>query len=110
VTIVELLKRQRSWGLSTFGPGPLTTMVIAHIRKELAEIEAKPLDLEEWVDVLILASTGAMRAGHDPETIVAAWAEKLRENIEDREWPDWRALPRDLPIEHVRARRKASAQ
>ncbi len=57
--LVAHLYRQREFSLRTFGPGPRTAGVIDHIRKELREIEADPLDLEEWIDVVLLAFDGA---------------------------------------------------
>lgn len=75
--------------------------MIAHIRKELEELEADPYDLEEWIDVVLLACDGAWRHGHEPEAIAAALRAKLQKN-KSRQWPDWRTTPEDEPIEHVR--------
>jgi hypothetical protein len=61
--LIQHLFRQRDFSLRTFGPGQRTHGVLDHIRKELAEIEAKPADLTEWVDVILLALDGAWRAG-----------------------------------------------
>lgn len=95
------LTRQQGWSERTFGPGPRTRGVIDHIRKELVEIEADPLDLMEWVDVVILALDGAWRAGHAPQAIVDAIVAKQTKN-EGRVWPDWRTRSEDEAIEHVR--------
>lgn len=57
--IREYNERQRQWSRKTFGEGKRTIGILAHIRKELAEIEAKPDDLEEWIDVVILALDGS---------------------------------------------------
>ncbi len=95
------IAHQRAWSLRTFGPGPRTSGVLDHIRKELAEIEADPLDLEEWVDVIILAFDGAYRAGHEPDKIIEAIHSKQAKN-EGRTWPDWRLVNTSEPIEHVR--------
>lgn len=95
------LERQRDFSVRTFGPGPRTTGVLDHIRKELAEIEADPLDLGEWVDVVILALDGAWRSGHEPQEILDAIVAKQARN-EARVWPDWRTVPRDQAIEHDR--------
>lgn len=95
------LERQRQFSAATFGPGPRTAGVLDHIRKELNEIEADPLDLREWVDVIILAFDGAWRAGWEPQAIIDAVKEKQRVN-EAREWPDWRTASPDHAIEHVR--------
>ena len=102
VDMIAILARQRAFSDRTFGPGQRTAGVLAHIRKELAEIEAEPLDIEEWVDVAILAFDGAGRAGASAEQIVATYVAKLAKN-EAREWPDWRTAAPDAPIEHVRS-------
>lgn len=95
------LRRQRSWSDQTFGPGARSAGVIDHIRKELREIEDNPTDLEEWIDVIILAFDGATRAGHSPEDVIAALVAKQEKN-EARQWPDWRTQPVDQAITHVK--------
>ncbi len=99
---VEHLERQRSWSAATFGPGRRLGGILQHIRKELKEIEEEPLDLGEWVDVVILALDGAWRAGHKPAEIVAEIKAKQARN-EARTWPDWRTASEDVAIEHDRA-------
>lgn len=99
--LIAHLHRQRKWSEKTFGPGVRTAGVLDHITKELAEIRDSPVDLEEWIDVVILALDGAWRAGHAPETIVETLATKQRKN-ESRQWPDWRTADPDKAIEHVR--------
>lgn len=96
------LQRQRDWSGKTFGPGPRTKGVVDHIRKELAEIEADPSDIAEWIDVVILGLDGAWRAGHSPDQIIEAIAAKQAKN-EERVWPDWRTLSPDQAIEHDRS-------
>lgn len=100
--IVEHLKRQRIWSERTFGPGERTQGVIEHITKELGEIEAAPQDIEEWVDVIILAFDGAWRAGWEPDAIVQAIEGKQSKN-ETRTWPDWRTCDPNKAIEHDRS-------
>ena len=95
------LDRQRDFSLKTFGPGIRTKGVCDHIRKELSEIEESPEDLEEWVDVILLALDGAWRAGHSAAEICAAIDAKQTKN-EARDWPDWRTQSPDKAIEHVR--------
>jgi len=99
--LVGHLRRQRDFSLRTFGPGHRTKMVLDHIRKELDEIEADPLDLEEWVDVILLALDGAWRVGMDPEVIAAAIDRKQAKN-EKRTWPDWRTADPNRAIEHIK--------
>lgn len=95
------LEHQRDWSRETFGPGSRLNGVLAHIRKELKEIEEAPEDPTEWADLIILAFDGAMREGHDPQTILDAIVGKQARN-ETRTWPDWRTMSPDQPIEHVR--------
>jgi hypothetical protein len=96
------LDRQREWSTDTFGPGARTLGVLDHIRKELAEIEADPTDVNEWVDVIILAFDGAWRAGWEPQEILDATIAKQILN-ENRTWPDWRTMSDDQAIEHDRS-------
>ena len=100
-SLLEHLTRQRNWSAQTFGPDNRWKGVIDHIRKELLEIEAAPNDLEEWIDVVILALDGAWRSGATPEQIIAALDGKQRKN-EARQWPDWRTMPVDAAITHVK--------
>ncbi len=100
--LVRHIYRAREFSEKTFGPGRRSAGVVAHIRKELDEIERAPGDIEEWIDVMILALDGAWRAGHEPEEIAAALAAKQIKN-ENRTWPDWRTIPHDQPIEHDRS-------
>lgn len=82
-----------------FGEGPRTKGVCNHIRKELAEIEAAPEDLEEWVDVAMLAVDGYCRAGGDPHEFFERMKAKHAKNVA-RTWPTSRS--QDEPVEHVR--------
>jgi hypothetical protein len=100
--LIAHLHRQRAFSEKTFGPGARPFGVIDHIRKELKEIEANPTDIEEWIDVIILACDGAWRAGFEPEQIAEALAAKQTKN-EGRTWPDWRTIPEDKAIEHDRS-------
>jgi hypothetical protein len=95
------LQRQREFSEWTYGPGARTQAVLDHIRKELTEIEDAPDDLNEWVDVVILALDGAWRAGHQPQEIIDAIVAKQARN-EGRTWPDWRTADPDKAIEHDR--------
>lgn len=100
--LIGHLERQRAFSERTFGPGIRTAGVVDHIRKELLEIEAKPSDLEEWVDVILLAFDGAWRTGAEPVDIVNAIVLKQMRN-ERRTWPDWRTAPAGKAIEHDRS-------
>jgi len=97
----EHLWRQKQWSIRTFGPAKRTLGVLDHIRKELAEIEADPDDLGEWVDVIILAFDGAWRHGWEPQQTIDAIVAKQTRN-EARSWPGWRTMSEDVAIEHDR--------
>lgn len=102
--LATFFEGRRAWSIETFGPANIYKRVVAHIRKELLEIEAKPDDLEEWIDVALMAMDGAWRAaGADGDGFVAALIAKAAKNVE-RSWPDWRTMDPDVPIEHVRSR------
>jgi hypothetical protein len=98
-SLKDYIERQREWSRNTFGPGRRTMGVTGHIEKELAEIRNAPGDLEEWVDVVILALDGAWRAGHTPYEIVAMMQAKQVKNMA-RRWPA--ETDEDKPVEHVR--------
>lgn len=95
------LDRQRTFSDTTFGPGPRTAGVLDHIRKELLEVEAKPDDVTERADVIILAFDGATRRGFTGQQVLDAVLAKQTRN-EGRTWPDWRTQPADKAIEHDR--------
>lgn len=101
MNLLEYIIAHVDWSQRTFGHDQRTAGTIAHIRKELEEIKANPDDLYEWVDVIILAIDGAHRRGHSPLAIVGALEQKQLRNFA-RQWPDWRTVPQDKPIEHVR--------
>jgi hypothetical protein len=95
------IKDQRDWSVQTFGPGNRTEGIIDHIKKELDEIRQEPDDLEEWIDVLILAIDGAHRTGATPVEILDMYHQKMNKN-RARKWPDWRNSTEKVAIEHVR--------
>lgn len=96
------LARQEKWSRKTFGPGTRTRGICDHIRKELLEIEDDPRDLEEWIDVVMLALDGAWRTGATPTEIIRALGAKQTKN-EGRNWPDWRSADPNKAIEHVKS-------
>lgn len=104
VILIEFLDRQREFSLVTFGPGDATDRasgICDHIRKELDEILQDPMDLEEWIDVAILAFDGALRTGATSGHIVQALIAKQEKN-ETRAWPNWLTAEPGKAIEHVR--------
>ena len=99
VHLESLLWQQRIWSEKTFGPGRRVEGTVDHIQSELEEIKASPRDVEEWIDVVILAFDGAWRAGYTPDQIVDALVKKCEKNRQ-RSWPDWRTAPANKAIQH----------
>lgn len=85
-TVGEFLETQIPWSIETFGEGIRTEGICRHIESELVEIRENPHDLEEWIDVIILAFDGAWRTGHDVGEIVQMLFGKQFRNIHEREW------------------------
>lgn len=110
----EHIARMVKFSSATFGPGPRSKGMVDHIRKELVEIEADPLDVKEWIDVVILGLDGAWRAlaasqpgdAVNPEFLANVIVHQLvakQEKNEGRVWPDWRLVGQDKAIEHDRS-------
>lgn len=88
----DWLKRKNAWAIQTFGPGDAADRVAGisdHIRKELDELAKAPNDLEEWIDLIFLATDGAWRTGATERDVTDALEHKLMKNMA-RTWPDWR--------------------
>jgi hypothetical protein len=98
-SLIPYLERQAEWSAKTFGPGLRTKGLIDHISKELKEIEADPGDLEEWIDVMILALDGYWRHGGHKLDLMRRLQDKQNKNIA-REWPA--PVSEDVAIEHKR--------
>lgn len=99
MSFIEALTQHIPWSKSTFGIGKRTKGITNHIRKELNEIELNPDDLNEWIDVIILATDGAWRIGYTPAEIELAFELKLAE-IKKRTYPF--PISEDEPSEHLR--------
>lgn len=89
-----------AWSKVAYGPGKRTKGILDHIRKELNEIEDDPDDLEEWIDVILLALNGAQRLDVGGKAIIEMLYTKIEKNAR-RTWPDWRTADPDKAIEHV---------
>ncbi len=100
-TCARAIRDHCAFTIDTFGPGERLAGTLAHLREELAEVEAAPHDLEEWVDLILLAINGATRHGHGPDAIMEGIADKVAKNMR-RTWPDWRSVSEGAPIKHVR--------
>lgn len=103
------ISRHIAWSLDTFGPGDRTEGLLKHLCKEVREIEARPDDLFEWADAVILALDGAWRtlvyrhhvAIEQAAELVADALHRKQLINQDRDWPDWRTHPQGEPIEHI---------
>lgn len=96
----ETYDRRADWSRRTFGEGDRYQGVIEHIRRELKEIEKDPADLEEWVDVVMLAMDGAWRsAGANGVRFWEAFDAKAAKNEKRK----WKAPDADGVVEHDRS-------
>lgn len=105
MTIERWFQNHIPWLLKTFGTGMRTLGLIKHIQKELAEIEQSPKDLEEWIDVIVLASDGFWRAGGTPLMFMELMEAKQLKNL-TREWTKFTS--EDEPVEHIRKEKNAN--
>ena len=95
----KYISDQQEWSEKTFGTGMRTLGITSHIEKELSEIRAKPDDLEEWIDVIILAIDGYWRAGGKSEELMKRMNDKQAKNF-SRTYPF--PVSQDVPSEHIR--------
>ena len=94
----DYLQRHRAWSQRTFGEGPRPVGIVKHIAKELDEILRDPNDLEEWIDVVILALDGATRQGYRADEIMDMLEYKQAKN----QTRVYHQTSPDEPSEHVR--------
>ena len=99
--LIKHIEWQRDISIEAFGPGCRSEGILKHIEKEVEEVRQNPNDLEELIDIILLAIDGAWRRGFTPEMIAMGLLNKVRKN-EQRTWPDWRTAPEDEPIEHIK--------
>lgn len=100
IAFERYVERQKEWSEKTFGPGPRTEGVLKHIEKEIAEVRAAPSDMDEWLDIVMLALDGAWRAGHSTKDICDGLERLQMRNMYRRNWPP--PAPPDQPNEHIR--------
>ena len=83
--LARFYDEKAAWSRKTFGAASYSG-VLKHLAKELVEVTAKPSDLEEWADIVLLALDGASRhAGATGEEFVAALQAKQQKNLA-RKW------------------------
>jgi hypothetical protein len=100
-TFADYVHEQNAWSFKTFGPGGNVDGLVKHIEKELDEVRQAPEDLEEWIDIIILAMEGAGRSGYSPQDVETMLAHKLKKNRK-RQWPDKKDIKPGQPIEHIK--------
>lgn len=87
MTIEEYCEGHENWSRAVFG-APMehdAEKLLKHIGLELDEVRKAPHDLEEWVDIIILAIDGAWRSGHSAGEIERTLIRKQEKNKE-RVW------------------------
>lgn len=97
--LLDYLARHIEWSANAFGFGSPSHALVRHIKKKCDEIVERPDDLEEWVDVIILACDGAWRAGYDPHSIIAMLEYKQKKNFA-RTWPPVGSVAAGVAIDH----------
>jgi hypothetical protein len=121
--LVPHLARQMAFSKATFGPGRRTEGVLKHLEKEIGEVRSSKTHgdrVEEWVDLVILSLDGLTReiwTEHQAKKILnsskfstaiaqtaCACIHAKQSRNELRDWPNWRDMPADAPIEHDRAK------
>lgn len=79
-SLLEIAKRISVFIVGRFGPmgRDYTEGILDHIRIKCEEARfADGRDVEEWVDIVILAIGGALRTGFSPEIITEAISSKM---------------------------------
>ena len=97
---LNFLDNVKKFNNKTFGGFTLeekASSLVKHIRAECVEIEENPTDLDEWIDVVILAMDALLRA-EEPHEILRRWANKMAKNA-SRDWPEPAA---DKPMFHIK--------
>jgi len=98
--LIAYLDVQIKWSATVFGDGKRTEGILKHIESEIIEVRDEPEDVEEWVDIVVLALDGAWRAGHSPKQICEAMQKKQIKNLR-RKWH----VPKseNEPVMHVKS-------
>lgn len=96
-----LLMVKREWSLSVFGPDYTYGELLAHIRKEVAEVAANPNDTTEWIDIILLAMDGYWRA-NDRTSRAQNLMRDLAAKVEENKYRQWERSAPGEPMEHKR--------
>ena len=96
--LARFFDEKAEWSRGEFGE--VYEGVLDHMAKEFKEVTEKPFDLEEWVDIVLLAMDGASRhAGAAGSEFVAALQAKQQKNRARR----WLKSHEDGVMEHDRS-------
>jgi hypothetical protein len=79
-----------------------TSGVVDHIKKEADEAKARPSDLVEWADIILLAIDGYRRNGGQSDKLLSLLEAKL-DIVAGRTYPDPYATPDSVALEHDRS-------
>ena len=90
------LARKNRWSKETF-PTVTVDGVLNHIEEEIKEIKAKPDDLEEWIDLILLAFDGVHRAGFTPHELIKMLEYKQDKNTKR----NWNAVNSEGYVKHI---------
>lgn len=90
----SVLRAVQAWQAETFTRAT-TASVLAHLRREVAELAAAPTDPSEWADVLILAVGGLGTLGLDAET-------EVRRKLDLNRTRQWAEPDAEGVVEHRR--------
>lgn len=104
INLVTFIHDHWTWSQKTFGEGDRTEGLLKHIARESDEVRAADHPdqaLGQWVDIIILAIDGALRAGHTPLAVAQAILNKHRIN-KGRRWPPLVNQIPGEPNEHIR--------
>lgn len=83
-SLVSVCRAAAEWSIKTF-PDQTIEGKLAHLAKEVEEIQKDPDDLEEYGDAALLLFDSARFKGFSPVSVVQAMATKLERN-KKRTW------------------------
>lgn len=102
------MKAKLKWSYKQFGKGFSPDGLVDHIIKEIKEIVAQPRELEEWIDLMFLATDGAHRVVHEYypqlslEEVVAVVKSAFEQKLRINKTREWEKPIRGKAIEHIR--------
>jgi hypothetical protein len=95
--IQQLQNELCDWADKTFGINRTASPVIAHLIREVYELEETPEDIMEYADCFILLLQAAKLSGYDTDDLIRASFAKMEIN-KNRKWGKPNA---DGSVEHI---------